>query len=172
MNWSSGLFRAWLLGSTLWLVGWSAHLLLESRRLPAETTGCEAVQLKGSAEPLTDDETRCHALLRWDDVFVFQANDCFELTESYIETFVENPALDIKPDRTLMLRYERKSFCQYGYRTTPFGDFYVGHPLYATNAGENVRNQVATTVGAFGIPAISFVLGCALLWVRRGFKRD
>jgi hypothetical protein len=116
---------------------------------------------------------RCHALLRSDDDFVFQANDCFVLTESYIETSVENPALDIKPDRTLMLRYERKSLCQYDYRTTAFGDFYAVHPFYATKPGENVHSHiVTTTVGALGVPAIAFVLGCALLWVRRGFKRD
>jgi len=37
---------------------------------------------------------------------------CFVPTTSYIETFVENAALDIKPDRTLMLRFERKRLCR------------------------------------------------------------
>jgi len=30
------------------------------------------------------------------------------LTATYIETFVENAALNLKPDRTLMLRFELK----------------------------------------------------------------
>ena len=36
------------------------------------------------------------------------ADECFVLTASYTETFVENAALDLKPDRTLMLRFELK----------------------------------------------------------------
>jgi hypothetical protein len=94
-------------------------------------------------------------------------DDCFVLTERYIETFVENPALDIKPDRTLMLRYELKSLCQYDYRTDALSHFF--YDIHR----QNVRNHIVTTTGvAFGIPAISFVLGWALLWVGRGFKRD
>ena len=137
MNWSRGLFRAWVLGSTLWLLGWSAHLLLGWPRLPAETADCEAVKR-------------------------------FVLTQSYIETFVDNPALEIKPDRTLMVRYEPKSICQYVYRTDALSYFF-----YDTHR-ENVLNHIVTTTAvAFGIPAISFVLGwAALLWVGRGFKRD
>jgi LPS-assembly protein len=53
-------------------------------------------------------------------------DECFVLTASYIETFVENPALEIKPDRTLMLRFELKHLGQYSYRTDSlnhiFGD--------------------------------------------------
>jgi hypothetical protein len=95
-------------------------------------------------------------------------NDCLVLTQSFIETFVENPALDIKPDRTLMLRYELKSLCQYDYRTDA-----LSHFLYDIHR-ENVRNRlVTTTAAAIGIPAIAFVLGwAALLWVGPGFKRD
>jgi hypothetical protein len=191
MNWSRGLFRAWVLGSTLWLLGWSAHLLLGWPSLPAETADCEAVKHKGPTELLTDNEMKCVAFLRLTDQwsqwsvigqmrYGIDANqriqdvhqlkgedDCFVLTQSYIETFVENPALDIKPDRTLMLRYELKSLCQ-DYRTDALSHFF-----YAIHS-ENVRNHIlTTTVAAFGIPAISFVLGwAALLWVGRGFKRD
>src|SRR5262245_13814907 len=136
MNWSRGLFRAWVLGSTLWLAGWSAHLLLGWPRLPAETAACEAVKRKGPTVPLTDDEMTCIALLRLTDLTAQRSvigqmrydvdegtriqdiyplkysGECFVLAASYIETFVENPALEIKPDRTLMLRYELKSICQ------------------------------------------------------------
>jgi hypothetical protein len=165
INWSRRLLRAWVLGSTLWLVGWCAHLLLEWP--PAEMAGCDAVKHKGPTEPLADDQVRCYALLRWDDVFTFQADNCFVLTQSYIETFVENAALDIKPDRTLMLRYERKNLCQYGYRTHPLRGtpFYVGHPFYSIDPQENVHNHiVANAVAAFGLPAISFVFLMLLNW--------
>jgi LPS-assembly protein len=53
-------------------------------------------------------------------------DECFVLTASYIETFVENAALDIRPDRTLMLRFELKHLGDFNYRTDPlshgFGD--------------------------------------------------
>ena len=44
-------------------------------------------------------------------------DECFVLTASYIETFVENQALEIRPDRTLMLRFELKHLGDFNYRT-------------------------------------------------------
>ena len=44
-------------------------------------------------------------------------DECFVLTASYIETFVENAALEIRPDRTLMLRFELKHLGGFNYRT-------------------------------------------------------
>jgi LPS-assembly protein len=53
-------------------------------------------------------------------------DECFVLTASYTETFVENQALEIRPDRTLMLRFELKHLGDFNYRTdvlsTGFGD--------------------------------------------------
>jgi LPS-assembly protein len=57
-------------------------------------------------------------------------DECFVLTASYIETFVENPALEIRPDRTLMLRFELKHLGDFNYRTDQlshvFGDMNTG----------------------------------------------
>jgi LPS-assembly protein len=44
-------------------------------------------------------------------------DECFVLTASYIETFVENELLQIRPDRTLMLRFELKHLGDFNYRT-------------------------------------------------------
>jgi LPS-assembly protein len=44
-------------------------------------------------------------------------DECFVLTASYIETFVENQALEIRPDRTLMLRFELKHLGDFNYHT-------------------------------------------------------
>ena len=52
------------------------------------------------------------------------------LTASYIETFVENAALDIKPDRTLMLRFELKHLGEFNYRTDA-----LNHVFGDTNTG-------------------------------------
>jgi hypothetical protein len=189
VNWSRGLFRAWVLGSTAWLLGSSAHLLLEWPRLPAETAASEAVKREGPTEILTDAEIK-YAFLRLTDqssvvnrmlygidadqpihYLMTVEDECFELTERYIETFVENAALDIKPDRTLVLRYELKGYCE-PYRADALSHFYDIHRENMSNHPENVHNHVVTTtVAAFGVPAISFVLGWALLWVGRGFKR-
>jgi len=52
------------------------------------------------------------------------ADECFVLTASYIETFVENQALDIRKDQTLMLRFELKHLGQYNYRTDTLSGFF------------------------------------------------
>ncbi|MBO0765463.1 MAG: LPS-assembly protein LptD [Hyphomicrobiaceae bacterium] len=71
------------------------------------------------------------ARTRIQDVYQLKYQDeCFALTASYIETFVENAALDIKPDRTLFLRLEFKNLGQYGYHTD-----YLNHYLGDTNQG-------------------------------------
>jgi LPS-assembly protein len=71
---------------------------------------------------------------RIQDVFQIKYGDeCFVLTASYIETFVENPALDLRPDRTVMLRFELKHLGEYNYRTDAlnhvFGDNNLGPKL-------------------------------------------
>ena len=45
------------------------------------------------------------------------SDECFVLTASYIETFVENLPLDLRPDRTLMLRFELKHLGEFNYKT-------------------------------------------------------
>ena len=66
-----------------------------------------------------DDRTRIQ------DVFQVKYQDeCFVLTASYIETFVENQALDIRKDQTLMLRFELKHLGQYNYRTDTLSGFF------------------------------------------------
>jgi LPS-assembly protein len=66
-----------------------------------------------------DDRTRIQ------DVYQIKYQDeCFALTASYIETFVENPALDIVPDRTLMLRFELKHLGQYSYHTDTLNQYF------------------------------------------------
>ena len=197
MNWSRGLFRAWVLGSALWLVGWSAYLLLEWPKLPAETAACEAVKLKGPTEPITDDEIDCVAFLRLreladprsvirhrrfdidaseEDILQLKITDeCFVLTRSYVETHVYNPALEIKPDRTVMLRYElRGNSCQHGEHTAALSRFFSDIPrANVSNHQEDVREHIVrTTALALGLPVITFVLGWALLWVTRGFRRQ
>ena len=68
---------------------------------------------------------------RIQDVFQLKYQDeCFVLTASYIETFVENEQLGIRPDQTLMLRFELKHLGEYSYRTDQlshvFGDQFTG----------------------------------------------
>lgn len=64
------------------------------------------------------------AKARIQDVIQLKYQDeCFVLTASYIETFVENTVLDIRPDRTLMLRFELKHLGEFNYRTDPFATF-------------------------------------------------
>jgi LPS-assembly protein len=60
------------------------------------------------------------------------ADECFVLTASYQETFVTNTALNIVPDRTLMLRFELKNLGDFNYKTDP------------TSFGNRGDNQPAT----------------------------
>ena len=71
---------------------------------------------------------------------LYLEDEFFVLTQSYIETFVENPALEIKPDRTLMLRYELK----YGYRADALNHFF--YDSHRENVSDHI---VTTTVAAF-----------------------
>jgi LPS-assembly protein len=61
------------------------------------------------------------------------ADECFVLTASYTETFIENAALDLKPDRTVMLRFELKHLGEFNYKTDQlnhvFGDTNQGPKL-------------------------------------------
>ncbi len=61
------------------------------------------------------------------------ADECFVLTASYIETFVQNDALGLKPDRTFMLRFELKHIGEFNYKTDQlnhlFGDQNQGPKL-------------------------------------------
>jgi LPS-assembly protein len=43
------------------------------------------------------------------------ADECFVLTAQYTETFINNPDLYIKPDRSVMLRFEWKYLGEYKY---------------------------------------------------------
>ncbi len=61
------------------------------------------------------------------DALSLRYNDeCFILTTTYTETFISNPALDIRPDRTLMLRFELKHVGDFSFKTDAvsglFGD--------------------------------------------------
>ena len=61
-----------------------------------------------------------------DQIQLRYSDECFVLTASYTETFVNNAALDLRPDRTLMLRFELKYLGQFSYKTDSldhvFGD--------------------------------------------------
>jgi LPS-assembly protein len=66
-----------------------------------------------------DDKTRIQ------DVYQIKYQDeCFVLTASYIETFIENQQLDIREDRTVMLRFELKHLGEYSYRTDSLNHFF------------------------------------------------
>jgi LPS-assembly protein len=65
-----------------------------------------------------------------DQIQLKYADECFVLTASYTETFVENAALDLRPDRTLMLRFELKYLGQFNYKTDS-----LDHVFGDTNSG-------------------------------------
>lgn len=53
-----------------------------------------------------------------DSISLRYADDCFVLTTTYQETFLENAALGLQEDRTLMLRFELKNIGSFGYQTS------------------------------------------------------
>jgi len=65
-----------------------------------------------------------------DSIALSYADECFVLTASYIETFVENTALDLRPDRTVMIRFALKHIGEFNYQTDQlnhvFGDQNLG----------------------------------------------
>lgn len=65
-----------------------------------------------------------------DSLALSYADECFVLTASFIETFVENTALNLRPDRTVMLRFALKHIGEFNYQTDQlnhlFGDQNLG----------------------------------------------
>jgi LPS-assembly protein len=52
------------------------------------------------------------------------ADECFVLTVSYLESHVDNPALELRPDRTVMLRFELKNLGGFSHRTDALNHFF------------------------------------------------
>lgn len=52
-----------------------------------------------------------------DQIQIKYADECFVLTASYTETFIDNPDLFLQPDRTIMLRFELKHLGEFKYKT-------------------------------------------------------
>ena len=52
-----------------------------------------------------------------DAVQLRYADECFVLTATYTETFINDPARDIVPDRSVMLRFELKHLGEFRYKT-------------------------------------------------------
>jgi LPS-assembly protein len=52
-----------------------------------------------------------------DSIGLRYADECFVLTGTYTEQFIDNPGLGIKSDRTFMLRFELKHLGAFGYKT-------------------------------------------------------
>lgn len=53
------------------------------------------------------------------------ADECFVLTASYTETFIDDPLRQLEEDRTLMLRFELKHLGEFHYKTDAL-DFFPG----------------------------------------------
>lgn len=57
-----------------------------------------------------------------DEIRLRYADECFVLTASYVETFIEDESRDITPDRAVYLRFELKHLGEYEHRTFVFGE--------------------------------------------------
>jgi LPS-assembly protein len=52
-----------------------------------------------------------------DSIALRYSDECFVLTGTFSETFVENALLGVRPDRTFMLRFELKHLGEFNYKT-------------------------------------------------------
>jgi LPS-assembly protein len=57
------------------------------------------------------------SFLLQDQIQLRFTDECFVLTATYTENFINNPSLDVKPDRSLMLRFELKYLGDFKYKT-------------------------------------------------------
>ena len=60
-----------------------------------------------------------------DSVQLKYSDECFVLTAVYSETFFDNPTLDIKQDRSFMLRFEWKYLGEFKYKTDNLDHLFV-----------------------------------------------
>jgi LPS-assembly protein len=62
-------------------------------------------------------------LMLQDQIGIKYQDECFVLTATYIETRITDATRDIKPDQTIMLRFELKHLGEFGYKVNPsFGE--------------------------------------------------
>ena len=68
------------------------------------------------------------------------SDECFILTATYTETYINNPTLDLKPDRSLFLRVEFK---------------YLGESKYKADNIDQVLgiNQSSSSSTLLGVPS-------------------
>ena len=52
-----------------------------------------------------------------DSIGLTYLDECFMLSATYAETFIEDPTRDIEPDRVVMLRFELKHLGGFNYQT-------------------------------------------------------
>ncbi|MEZ5849476.1 MAG: LPS-assembly protein LptD [Hyphomicrobiaceae bacterium] len=52
------------------------------------------------------------------------ADECFVLTATYTENHIDNPSLDLKPDRSLMLRFELKYLGDFKYKNDQLNNIF------------------------------------------------
>jgi LPS-assembly protein len=57
------------------------------------------------------------------------ADDCYVLTTNYIETHINDPSRDIRPDRTIMLRMELKYLGEFRYKTNVLDQVFSDNPI-------------------------------------------
>jgi LPS-assembly protein len=60
-----------------------------------------------------------------DAVQLRYADECFVLTASYTETFIDNPARGLSPDQTVMLRLEWKYLGEFRYKTDALDHYFA-----------------------------------------------
>ena len=65
-----------------------------------------------------------------DVVQVKYTDECFVLTASYSETFYNNPTLDIKPDRSVMLRFEWKHLGEFKYKVDKLDSIFAENQVF------------------------------------------
>ena len=58
-------------------------------------------------------------LMLQDQIALKYIDECFVLTATYIESRIEDISRDIRPDRTIMLRFELKHLGEFGYTASP-----------------------------------------------------
>ncbi len=60
-----------------------------------------------------------------DAIALRYADDCFVLTATYTETFIDDPTRQLEQDRTLMLRFELKHLGEFRYKTDSLDFFFA-----------------------------------------------
>ena len=166
MNWKQGLFRFWLLAAVLWLLG-SGYLAYGTFARPAPFSGDFQYDVQTKDMPWNTDWSKP----LYETIYPPGKGpwpDSFSPVESQ---YIEEWGKDVKLGRLVTIDFPDHSILYLSAALTKDDRAFLAN-LFWEQRWHRYWSTIARWLGAaFGPPAATLVLGIAMAWVLRGFRK-